>query len=83
MNEQVPGGPPVGKAAGLETDLLSDDLLAMDRPGWAWEFLRRNPVFRDHLQSARPSKRRTHANVTTIEASVCAPEVRNFGICFR
>ena len=40
-------------------------------------------AIRAALSGQRPVKRHTRSNVTTIEATHCAPEVRKFGICFR
>lgn len=83
MTQHVPAGPTDTRAVNLDDAVTGEALLAMDRPAWAWEFLRRNPSFRGHLRTAPPSRRETRSNVTTIDASMCAPEVRNFGICFR
>lgn len=58
-------------------------LLASDRPGWAWEFLRRNPGYRAASATVGPVKHRRVSAISVIEAPDCVPEVRNFGICFR
>lgn len=83
MEDEVPDRSLPLRATAPELSENNDDLLMYDRPSWAWEFLRRNPTFRAALKGRKPFKRQTRSNVTTIEATVCAPEVRNFGICFR
>lgn len=83
MEDEVPERSLPLRAAPPELSDSTDDLLMFDRPSWAWEFLRRNQTFRAALKGQKRFKRHTCSNVTTIEATVCAPEVRNFGICFR
>jgi hypothetical protein len=70
------------KSRRIDAADFEDDLLRYGRAGWAWEFLRLNPSFRQALATKKTFKRCTVSNITTIEATACAPEVRNFGICF-
>lgn len=58
-------------------------LLSSDRPGWAWEFLRRNADYRAAAAGAQKAAVRTVGNITVLRAPDCAPEVGAFGICFR
>lgn len=83
MKDEAPERSLPLRASATELVETGNDLLMYDRPSWAWEFLRRNATFRAALRGQKPFKRQTRSNVTTIEASVCAPEVRKFGICFR
>ena len=83
MNDEAPERSLPLRATVPELSENDTDLLTYDRPSWAWEFLRRNATFRTALKGRTPFKRHTRSNITTIEASLCAPEVRKFGICFR
>lgn len=80
MKNHVSDKEPPSKSRRVAT--ADHDLLRYDRSGWAWEFLRLNPKFREALAANGAVKRRTASNITTIETTACAPEVRGFGICF-
>ncbi len=55
-----------------------EDLLSLDTPGFAWEFLRRNADFiKDHSRLARAARRRT---LTPKEVEAFA---RRWGVRFR
>lgn len=83
MEDKTAGRPGPLRVSAPELEQIDDDLLEYDRPSWAWEFLRRNAIFCTALKDQGSFKRQTRSNITTIEASTCAPEVRKYGICFR
>lgn len=78
VSDEAPERAPLARARNAD-----DVLLASDRAGWAWEFLRRNRTYRAAAASAAKVRRRTLSNIAVIEAPDCAPEVRSFGLCFR
>ena len=43
-------------------------LLALDRPGFAWEFLRRNPAYRAEAPRTPPLQRQGRTNLLRIDA---------------
>jgi hypothetical protein len=57
-------------------------LLGLDLPGWAWEFLRRDPLYKEATHRMACFERHVRSNINLIEAANCAPEVRDWGICF-
>lgn len=82
MNDEVPERSLQLRTTVPELNENDTDLLAYDRPSWAWEFLRRNAAFRAAIKDQAPFKRHTRSHLTTIQATLCASEVRKFGICF-
>ncbi|WP_410468104.1 transcriptional regulator domain-containing protein [Sphingomonas sp. JC676] len=56
-------------------------LLALGRPGFAWEFLRRNPVYRAEARRAlRMRARRSRSGPLTIDAPPGG--AARWGLCF-
>lgn len=77
LGEQVPERRKSGRSSAAE-----DLLLGSDRPAWAWEFLRRNPSYREAAQCAPVVKTHKVGNITVVETAECVPEIRTFGMCF-
>ena len=55
------------------------------RRDWAWEFLRRNPAFRETMSgfSARVRSRRIAPNVTVYRLQSGAPSLADWGLLLR
>jgi hypothetical protein len=61
-------------------------LLRLDRGGWAWEFLRRNPRYRQTPQSITTVTRRVFRSLPAlclIELSNAVDRVADWGLRFR
>jgi hypothetical protein len=70
----------------IEYSLSSTEPPKLDRPGWAWEFLRRNPNYISATAgSGDCTKRRLRraSAMSVIDANDCAVEQRDWGLCFR
>ena len=83
MKDNLSDAAPQHRAPKAKPKAKDSGMLEADRPGWAWEFLRRNSDYRAASSAVDGVKRRSTSGLTVIEACDCAPEVRAFGICFR
>jgi hypothetical protein len=57
----------------------------LSRREWAWEFLRRNPAFREAMSgfSDRVRSRRVAPNITLYRLRSGAPSLADWGLAFR
>ncbi len=80
--------------AGLPNELLPltwrtsnyDDLVHMDRAGWAWEFLRRNTAYRESAREDAPSGHeiiQMSPTLKVIQAARLSPNAERWGLRFR
>lgn len=63
-----------------------DDLVHLDRAGWAWEFLRRNAAYRDSARDdASTEQEITHMSPTlkVIQAARLSTNAERWGLRFR
>lgn len=62
--------------------LAGDELLVIDRPAWAWEFLRRNPEYGGLAPSQLRKRRIGQTSLSVIEARDCAADQQRWGLCY-
>jgi hypothetical protein len=70
----------------IDRTLSSTEPPKLDRPGWAWEFVRRNPDYIikcGHSGDSEKRHLRRASTLSVIEAPTCAAEQRDWGMCFR
>lgn len=62
--------------------VAGDELLIIDRPAWAWEFLRRSPSYGSLTRQDLRKRRIGQSSLSVIEAQECAPDQQRWGLCF-